>query len=80
MPTVLRIGPYRFHFVAADTREPPHVHVVCADGEVKVWLDPVRVAVTKRTTIRAHDVREIERIAQEKQAFLLESWHAFKNR
>jgi hypothetical protein len=27
MPTVLRIGPYRFFFYAGDRDEPPHVHV-----------------------------------------------------
>ena len=27
MPTVLRIGPYRFFFVSLDFNEPPHVHV-----------------------------------------------------
>jgi len=27
MPTVLRLGPYRFFFYAGDADEPPHVHV-----------------------------------------------------
>lgn len=79
VPTVLRIGPYRFHFVAYDLTEPPHIHVVGPDGEVKFWLDPVELDVTRRTSIRTRDVREIERLVRENQAQLLESWHAFKN-
>ena len=27
MPTVLKVGPYRFFFYAADCVEPPNVHV-----------------------------------------------------
>src|SRR5437867_2307760 len=44
MPTVMRIGPYRFQFYAADANEPPHVHVFRDEMDLKVWLNPVRVA------------------------------------
>ena len=27
MPTVLRIGPYRFHFYSKEGNEPAHIHV-----------------------------------------------------
>ena len=43
MPTVLRVGPYRFFFYAGDGDEPPHVHVERDDSEAKIWLDPVRL-------------------------------------
>ena len=38
-PTVFREGGYRFYFFS---REEPrmHVHVHCADGEAKFWLEP----------------------------------------
>jgi len=42
MPTVLRIGSYRFHFYGNDRREPPHVHVERGDATAKFWLNPVR--------------------------------------
>ena len=35
MPTILRVGPYRFFFYAGDSAEPRHVHV-------ELWLEPVR--------------------------------------
>ena len=45
MPTVLRIGPYRFHFYSREPGEPPHIHVARDDFEAKFWLRPVRLAV-----------------------------------
>jgi hypothetical protein len=43
MPTVRRVGPYRFFFYAGDRDEPPHVHVEREDRIAKFWLDPVRL-------------------------------------
>ena len=43
MPTVLRVGPYRFFFYASDRREPPHIHVERDDKVAKFWLQPVRL-------------------------------------
>ena len=44
MPTVLRIGPYRFHFYSRENDEPPHIHVARDDFEAKFWLQPVSLA------------------------------------
>ena len=44
MPTVLRIGPFRFFFYSGDRDEPPHIHVERDDCEAKFWLDPVALA------------------------------------
>ena len=43
MPTVLRVGPYRFFFYAGDRDEPPHVHIERDDKLAKFWLDPFRL-------------------------------------
>jgi hypothetical protein len=43
MPTVLRIGAYRFFFFAGDKSEPLHVYVERDDNLAKFWLDPVRL-------------------------------------
>jgi len=45
MPTVLRIGPYRFHFYSRENDEPPHIHVSRDNCEAKFWLAPVSLAV-----------------------------------
>jgi len=44
MPTVLRVGPYRFFFYSGGGHEPPHVHVERNASVAKFWLDPVRLA------------------------------------
>lgn len=44
MPTVLRLGPYRFFFYSNEGHEPPHIHVESADGEAKFWLDSADLA------------------------------------
>lgn len=44
MPTVLRIGGYRFFFVSLDRDEPPHIHVRRENMVTKFWLDPVALA------------------------------------
>jgi hypothetical protein len=43
MPTVMRIGPYRFFFYSSDGREPRHIHVERNAAKAKFWLDPVRL-------------------------------------
>ena len=43
MPTILRVGPYRFFFYAGDRDEPPHIHIESDENVAKFWLDPVRL-------------------------------------
>jgi Domain of unknown function (DUF4160) len=75
MPTVLRSGPYRFFFYAADREEPPHVHVERDDAEAKFWLDPVRLQSSH--AFAASEIRQIEKLVSDNQQRLLDSWHEF---
>ena len=43
MPTILRIGSYRFFFYAGDREEPEHVHIERNGKIAKFWLNPVRL-------------------------------------
>ena len=45
-PTVLRSGPYRFHFYSQDGNEPAHVHVDRDDCSAKFWLNPSSLDIT----------------------------------
>ena len=63
MPTVMRIGPYRFHFYSREGQEPPHIHVARDDSEAKFWLDPVSLAAN--FGFRAFELRDIERLVVE---------------
>jgi hypothetical protein len=73
MPTVLRIGSYRFHFYSDEGDEPPHIHVRSPDGECKFWLDPVELA--RNNGIAAHELRTLERLVFEHREMLLEKFH-----
>jgi hypothetical protein len=75
MPTVLKVGPYRFFFYSSDGGEPPHVHVERDDHVAKFWIDPVRLDVSGG--YRRPELREIERIVRENARTLLEAWHGF---
>lgn len=63
MPTVLRVGPYRFFFYSADGDEPPHVHVERDDSVAKFWIDPVRLDTSGG--YRRAELRDIERLVAE---------------
>lgn len=78
MPTVLRIGAFRFHFYSDESTEPAHIHVRSAGGECKFWLQPVRLAGNRGLT--APRLRDIERLVLEHQQFLIEKLHEYHAR
>jgi hypothetical protein len=75
MPTVLRVGPYRFFFYAGDRAEPPHVHIERDDATAKFWLQPVRLA--RSHAFRRHALNRVQRLDEENRDLLLESWHEY---
>ena len=77
MPTVLRVGPFRFFFYAGDGDEPSHVHVERDDGEAKFWLDPIRLERSRG--LRRNDVSRIRELIEEHAESLLETWNDFFN-
>ena len=78
MPTVLRLGAWRFHFYSNEGDEPPHIHVDTPDGECKFWLDPI--ALARNRGVPPVELRKIERIVYDRQAFFLEKFHEFHGR
>lgn len=77
MPTVLRIGPYRFFFYSADGDEPPHIHVERDDKIAKFWLEPVRLQ--NSGGFRRIEISQIQNIVIEHQREILEKWHEYFN-
>jgi hypothetical protein len=75
MPTVLRIGAFRFYFYSHEPNEPPHVHVDRGDATLKAWLDPVEVARSRG--FRAHEINDILAMVEEHRTRLLEAWHEY---
>lgn len=79
MPTVLRVGGYRFYFYSHEPNEPPHVHVDQGGSSAKFWLE--RVALARNIGYSAHRLNELSRLVQAHRDVLLEAWHVyFRNR
>jgi hypothetical protein len=79
MPTVLRIGPYRFGFFSADVGERPHVHVRRNRSQAKFWIGPI-VELEHNSGFAAHELNVVCRLIEEHRQFLLEQWHDYFNR
>ncbi len=75
MPTLLRWKGWRFFFFAGDEGEPPHVHVVKGEAEVKIWLHDVTVAKQKR--ISARDINRLLSKTREERSAFLEAWNGY---
>jgi hypothetical protein len=75
VPTVLRVGRYRFFFFSNEGREPPHIHVKAAGDEAKYWLDPVQLAVNYGFNVR--ELNEVERLVESHRDQLLEAWNEY---
>ncbi len=75
MPTVLRIGPYRFYFYSHEPNEPPHIHVDRDNQSAKFWLEPV--ALSRNLGFNAKELRRIEKIVTKHQLSFTEVWHEY---
>ena len=73
MPTILRVGPYRFYF-SHEPNEAPHIHDRGNDS-AKFWLNPVRFA--RNIGFAAHELRNIERFVVQCELELLEAWNGY---
>ena len=75
MPTILRIGPYRFFFYSADGDEPPHVHIERDNYTAKFWIDPVRLQRSKG--FNRNEINKLFRLINENIVHLLRSWNEY---
>jgi hypothetical protein len=73
MPTVLRIGRFRFFFYSNEGQEPQHIHVKAGGDEAKFWLDPI--ALTVNYGFNGRELNEIEQLVEQHWAELLEAWN-----
>lgn len=75
MPTIARIGPYRFFFYSNEGDEAPHVHVQRDRSTAKFWIAPIVLAQSSR--FAAHELRELERAVTENEEHFWEAWNGF---
>jgi len=64
MPTVLRIGPYRFFFYSNENNEPAHIHIQRDRMLAKFWLN--HVALASSTRFSSKELRKVEALVIEK--------------
>ena len=57
MPTVLRVGRFRFYFFSNEGQEPPHIHIKAADDQAKFWLEPLFLAANYGFAARELNLR-----------------------
>ena len=72
MPTILRIGGYRFFFFSLEEHEPPYIHVDHAGNYAKFWLDPISLARVRGFC--GHELTEIRNLVEENHALPMEKW------
>ena len=77
MPTVLRIGAFRFFFYANEGQEPAHIHVQADNKLAKFWLKPVNLA--NSIGFNAKQLNQLLGLVRENEALFLEAWNDFFN-
>ena len=75
MPTVLRIGPYRFFFFSNEEGEPPHIHIQRDNSLAKFWLNPISLASSTRFT--AKDIRDLQKLVEQHKSTFMEAWNEY---
>ena len=75
MPTVLRIGGYRFFFYANENGEPHHIHVQRERMLAKFWLRPVSLAGS--SGFAAQDLNRLLRLVETNQQMFVKAWDEF---
>lgn len=78
MPTVLRIGRFRFYFFSNERDEPAHIHVKAAENQAKFWLNPLQLA--SNYGFASRELKQLERLVAENESFFLEVWNEYFSR
>jgi len=73
MPTVLRIGSFRFFFYSNENGEPAHIHIQNERMLAKFWLKPV--ALASSTRFSSKELRKLESLVIENREIILEAWN-----
>lgn len=77
-PTVFRYKRYRFFFFSREEKR-KHVHVYCADGEVKFWLEP-KISIANNYGLSKAQIVELTQVIEERKNEIADAWDKhFKN-
>ena len=71
-PTVLRADGYRFFFFSREEAR-MHIHIHCADGEAKFWLEP-RIELARNYGLSRRQLTRIRKIIEEHERGFICAW------
>lgn len=71
-PTIFRVKGYRFYFLSNEEKR-MHVHVECADGEAKFWLEPI-VCLSTYYALSPRRLNEIHKIVEDRKNEIVKEW------
>jgi hypothetical protein len=71
-PTVFRWKGYRFFFFSREEKR-PHVHVYCAEGEAKLWIEP-EVSVAMNYGLSEPQLSKVKQIVEERRHEIVQAW------
>lgn len=71
-PSIFREKGYRFYFLSRE-EDRIHVHVTCADGEAKFWIEPI-VSLATSYALNSHKLNEIQKIVEERKDEITKAW------
>jgi len=77
-PTVFRWRGFRFYFFSRE-EERMHVHVYCADGEAKFWLEP-EVELASNHGIRRSEIAVVRKVIEDRRDEITAAWRAHFHR
>ena len=71
-PTVFRIKGYRFYFLSNE-EDRIHVHIECAEGEAKFWIEPI-VSLATYYRLNSKRLNEIQKIVEKYKDEIIKEW------
>ena len=78
MPTVLRIGSFRFFFFSDEGNEPDHIHVQKDNCLAKFWIKP-KVELASSIRFTSVELRKIQKQVEENKKLIEEKWNEYFN-
>ena len=74
-PTIFRIKGYRFYFLSNEESR-IHVHVECAEGEAKFWIEPI-VSLAIFYKLNSKQLNEIQKIVEKHRNEIIKEWKEY---
>lgn len=71
-PTIFRIKGYRFYFLSNEENR-MHVHIECADGEAKFWVEPI-VSLACFYKLNSKQLNELQKIVAGRKYEIIKAW------